>query len=1008
MARRIIVYGLICLAVAVAAVALIDTGGQNPFTPRPSAVVRAALEMPRPAFLDKRLATLEEAIEAEITADLPAMEARQAKHTWSADQGPLIPHGKDVMTAAEAAEDYVEYRLRAVKAYRAGTSDPQAAHAPAIAFLDAYSRRAALQKGDFKAISELGDAAIKAGSVDPFVLAYHARTSDNLKKMEPSQAAEVYAMIQGQMTEGAYPPPVLRFLISGWMADLAKRSVLTGVSSLTMRQIACEEAAKFLAKESGAANPHVLLTLVKNTLQFDQNASDQRQELFQACLMEPRIDPYIIHILGGDYYAKLAWQHRGSGFADTVSKEGWARFHEYTPRAARHLRRAWFLHPELPFAAEEMIMLATAGGDGTWSPEQWFHASVAAQFDYHDAYYSYMFVTMPRWGGSHQAIADFAAECIATGRWDTVVPSEAQTAVELIAHDDEPNQLAGQNTAAVKIASGYIDAFAAAMERGEVKPENFPKPLALMTSLLVQAGDFKKARTAFEIGPEANDAWWSVERGVGYRYSMGLAYAMTGPAEKIVATIHDFLTREATEAPEVADVEEMQKSLDDCRAIDTDPKAAGFYDIAGRMLEQLKTYASGDWVNLTFDPQMTLWMSRAATYDMIDPVTLRLTATDSVSPMQLKPLTRFAPPYLVEAEIKPVRALQGDIQAGIVIGAGAATTPRQSPMPQQLSAGPTIIAIFFDRTLKGLPGAVDFVPDPQPADGFQHLGIRRYPGQTHMYAMHGLVVADRQPSQPLNDFIVFGDSNRVGMTGEAVFRNLRIRKAPPITIGLNSESPESLPALRQAVDYYPECPEARKQLAGALAEQGQAAEALEHIEKARAVYQKIVDLPRIEGVARCGVGDFEGALAAFRKDYELFPRAHWSRVHEVWVLATAPDAKLRDGKKALELLEGLRSQIGDRVGAWSIRTTEAAVAAENGKFDEAREFARLSEEAADTDDRRKFATRVRLVLDHDRPYRMPESGEIPPPPAGLSRTKKLTPPPNAESQPQSPQAGPES
>src|SRR5690606_28385978 len=118
---------------------------------------------------------------------------------------------KDAMTGAEAAEAYLEYRLRVVKAYRAGTSDPQAAHAPAIAFLDAYSRAAAAQKGDFKAIAQMGDAAIKAGSVDPFVRAFHARASDSIETMEPAKTAEVYNEIKQELTDGAYPPPVLRF-----------------------------------------------------------------------------------------------------------------------------------------------------------------------------------------------------------------------------------------------------------------------------------------------------------------------------------------------------------------------------------------------------------------------------------------------------------------------------------------------------------------------------------------------------------------------------------------------------------------------------------------------------------------------------------------------------------------------------------------------------------------------------------------------------------------------------
>jgi hypothetical protein len=111
-------------------------------------------------------------------------------------------------------------------------------------------------------------------------------------------------------------------------------------------------------------------------------------------------------------------------------------------------------------------------------------------------------------------------------------------------------------------------------------------------------------------------------------------------------------------------------------------------------------------------------------------------------------------------------------------------------------------------------------------DGFQHLGIRRYPGETQFFAMHGRIAADPQSKEPINDFIVFGDTELGGATREAVFRNLRIRKAPPRNPDLDTEDPESLPAILKEVDFYPECPEARKLLAGALSEQGRSAEAL--------------------------------------------------------------------------------------------------------------------------------------------------------------------------------------
>jgi tetratricopeptide (TPR) repeat protein len=172
----------------------------------------------------------------------------------------------------------------------------------------------------------------------------------------------------------------------------------------------------------------------------------------------------------------------------------------------------------------------------------------------------------------------------------------------------------------------------------------------------------------------------------------------------------------------------------------------------------------------------------------------------------------------------------------------------------------------------------------------------------------------------------------------------------------------------------------------ALAEQGRAAEALEHIAKAKEVSTKVNDLHRVEGVALCGMGQYAAALSAFQEGTRLFPNSIWGRVHEAWLLATAPDESLRDGRKAQELLQFLRTPLGTRADVWSFLMTEAVVAAENGQFNEAREFARRGDDAADTEFRRSIARRIRQVIDQDRPYRMPETGEIPPPPAFRARS----------------------
>lgn len=994
MMRKVLVVGFICLVIAAGAFAYISDFGIGEFlAPAPPPAKKFQLP-PRPAFLDKDIATLEAPIEAAITADLPSIDKLQETRRWASDTDPLIP-AKDIVVEKAILEEVLEYRMRIVDAYRKGTRDPQEAQTAAVAFLERYAQAAATQRGDFKAIRELGDAAIKAGSTDPIVVAYHTRSKDNLKEIMPGDSFTAYRTLKDELSDAAYPPPILRFQLSAWSSDLAQKTAVAGAPAGLMRQVAYQDAAKFLAQESGHANPSVLLSFAQNSLGFNNEVPEQLSELYQACLAEPTIDPYIHHMLGGEYYLKSAWNARGDGYASTVTRDGWKKFGEFMPKAARHFRRAWYLHPELPYAAQRMIMITRAGGDESWLPEDWFHASVVAQFDHHDAYESYMFVLMPRWGGSHQRIANFAKECIATKNWYTNVPNQAAQAIRLIWMDVRAGELPGKNPAAEQIASAYIDAFSEAKDKGEVKPEDFADMLASMTSIVVQAENFPQARKAFDIGPENNDRWWNVDRGVGYRYSMGLSYAITGPAEEQVKPVHEFLTREAVEAPSVADVEQMQKRLEEAKAADSNPNSAGFYDIAGRMLGQLKTYAAGEWVDLTFDRQMTLWTSRAASYDMIDSKTLRLTGTQNAQ-MQMKPLTRFAPPYMVEAEIKMPSGAAEDWRPGIIIGSSRVWSFDQAPFPQILSAGQRIVAYFEYLQRQRKPSAADLGTDLERVDGFQHLGVRRYPGETRMYAMHGLLANDRS-DEPVNDFIAFGDLEQfAGVTGEAVFRNLRIRKAPPKVTG-RTENPKTLPALLEAVDYYPECPDARKTLAQAYAEQGRPAEALEQIAKAREIYPRIHDLRRVEGVALCGQGKFQAALEAFREEHKTFPHSSWAHAHEAWIMATAPDEKMRDGQRAREKIEYLKEKLGDRVESWSFRILEAAVAAENGKFEDAKEAAKLGEEAADTEYRREIAKRVRQAIDQDRPYRMPESGEIPPPPA-VKPARKAEPAPDAEAE----------
>lgn len=132
-----------------------------------------------------------------------------------------------------------------------------------------------------------------------------------------------------------------------------------------------------------------------------------------------RVDPWFALMMRGQRAYDQAWEARGSGYADTVTEDGWAGFQGSMEEAHGFLTRAWKLHPEFPGAAA--LMIDCVRGDRS-ACRMWFDRAVAAQLDAIPAYSAYRFTLRPRWGGSLRALEAFAEECLNTRRFDTEVP----------------------------------------------------------------------------------------------------------------------------------------------------------------------------------------------------------------------------------------------------------------------------------------------------------------------------------------------------------------------------------------------------------------------------------------------------------------------------------------------------------------------------------------------------------------------------------------------------------
>jgi tetratricopeptide (TPR) repeat protein len=145
---------------------------------------------------------------------------------------------------------------------------------------------------------------------------------------------------------------------------------------------------------------------------------------------------------------------------------------------------------------------------------------------------------------------------------------------------------------------------------------------------------------------------------------------------------------------------------------------------------------------------------------------------------------------------------------------------------------------------------------------------------------------------------------------------------------------EAILQFQKALEATPDSAEVHNGLAVALVQKGRLDEAIAHLEKAVAISPEFAE-------AYFNLGDtlyyLEGkvteALAAWRRVLRIDPNHVPVLNQTAWVLATSPEASLRDGVQAVLLAERAVQLSGGREPA--ILDTLAAAYAEAGRFPEA-------------------------------------------------------------------------
>jgi tetratricopeptide (TPR) repeat protein len=138
--------------------------------------------------------------------------------------------------------------------------------------------------------------------------------------------------------------------------------------------------------------------------------------------------------------------------------------------------------------------------------------------------------------------------------------------------------------------------------------------------------------------------------------------------------------------------------------------------------------------------------------------------------------------------------------------------------------------------------------------------------------------------------------------------------------------------------------------------------------KALAIYPDCVDTYIYRASAWKAKGEYAKAIADYTKITGIVPKYSMPYEALAWIYATCPDAKCRDGRKAVEYANKA-VQLGE-IQEWYYRGTLAAAYAESGDFAKAREFQEKAIESASEKEKQKLISRLELYK-QGKPYHEP-------------------------------------
>ena len=262
----------------------------------------------------------------------------------------------------------------------------------------------------------------------------------------------------------------------------------------------------------------------------------------------------------GKEWTEWGWAARGTGWASTVTPEGWKLFHERLGRARSELEQAVQRDPSGCRAHVALMVVARGLGLPAEFEEEQFRQALRARPRYYPAYLERFEYLRPRWHGDAEQLLAFGKECLETGDWDDDIPPLCGAAIWEAASPMSDDVL---RTA---LTDGPLWDLLRAYEEAAEKnatPKTLARARNIFARLGVVGGRFDEVVPAFQKLEEAgvSDPEIFAEQGE-YDYFRDLVHARTGKLPTgPVGRKHDRALAQAGVALAAGDLDEAEKDL---------------------------------------------------------------------------------------------------------------------------------------------------------------------------------------------------------------------------------------------------------------------------------------------------------------------------------------------------------------------------------------------------------------------------------------------------------------